>query len=666
MRPDNRPSVRPRRRWSLLRSPLRRWLFRGGNLDALQTKHTTHPWYVVLWLTGVDYFSTLGYQPGMALLAAGAIAPLATVLLVLVTLLGALPIYTQVARRSYAGQGSIAMLEHLLSGWHSKIFVLVLLGFAATDFVITITLSAADAAQHAIKNPLLHPYLAGLNMPITLGLLALLAIVFLKGFVEALGMAAAIAIPYILLNIVVLLRGGVAIAQHPEAVANWQAALWRGQADWTGLLIAAALIFPKLALGLSGFETGVSVMPLVADDRGEDAPTRPRAQADPPPYGRISATRTLLTAAALIMSVLLIAASLVTTLLIPPDKYRTGGEAAGRALAYLAHTYLGPTFGTVYDVSTILILWFAGASALAALITLIPRYLPRFGMAPRWVAFRRPLVLVLWLICVLVTWIFKADVEAQGAAYATGVLALMLSAAVAVALALRQPASEVHRGGTASPLLCWYFWLVSAVFAFTFVANVLERPDGMYIASAFIVFVLTSSALSRYQRATELRVADFRGADDASDALWQQIRGKRVHLVPLRESTPEQRTRKATEIAQYYQVKGPLAFMHVTLLDNRSEFMAPLRVRVSREGDNYVIAVSGATAIANTIAYSSEMLDPISIFLGLTRQPLMAQSFKFLLWGEGETGLLVYQILLRYWASTPQEDVRPLIFLMSE
>lgn len=240
MRPDHRPAVRPRRGWSLLRSPLGRWLFRGGNLDAMQATHTTHPWYVVLWLTGVDYFSTLGYQPGIALLAAGAIAPLATVLLVLVTLLGALPIYTQVARRSYAGQGSIAMLEHLLSGWHSKLFVLVLLGFAATDFVITITLSAADAAQHAIKNPLLHPYLAGMHMPITLGLLALLASVFLKGFVEALGMAAAIAIPYILLNIVVLLRGGVAIAQHPEAVAHWQAALWHGQADWTGLLIAAA------------------------------------------------------------------------------------------------------------------------------------------------------------------------------------------------------------------------------------------------------------------------------------------------------------------------------------------------------------------------------------------------------------------------------------------
>ena len=83
-------------------------------------------------------------------------APIATVILVIVTLLGALPVYAQVAGRSYAGQGSIALLENLLTGWKGKVFVLVLLGFAAIDFVITMTLSAADAARHAIENPYLH------------------------------------------------------------------------------------------------------------------------------------------------------------------------------------------------------------------------------------------------------------------------------------------------------------------------------------------------------------------------------------------------------------------------------------------------------------------------------------------------------------------------------
>lgn len=646
------------RRTAPPKTALGRWLFHGGAPDEQHAEHETHPWYLVLWLTGVDYFSTLGYQPGIALLAAGALSPLATTILVVVTLLGALPVYSQVALRSYAGQGSIAMLENLLSGWTSKIFVLVLLGFAGTDFVITMTLSAADAAQHAIENPYLHEYLGEARLSLTIGLLALLAVVFLKGFTEAIGLATAVAIPYLLLNLVVLFRGFIEIARNPELLSNWNLSL-AARGDWTMLIVACGLIFPKLALGMSGFETGVSVMPLISggpEDKNGSSP----------PLGRIRSTRKLLAAAALIMSLMLITSSFVTTLLIPQEAYRIGGPASGRAIAYLAHQMLGNIFGTIYDISTILILWFAGASAMAGLLNLIPRYLPRFGMAPRWVAYRRPLVLVLFVITVIVTVIFDASVEAQGGAYATGVLALMLSAAVAVALALWQEFRTNDLDRRPPPLLSIYFWLISAVFAFTLVDNVIERPDGIIISSVFIAAVIVFSAISRYRRATELRVSDLSFADDSSSELWQKIIGKRVNLVPLRTNTAAARKRKAAEIRKYYAVRGPLAFIHVKLLDNRSEFIAPLQVRVMREEENFVVEVSGAIAIANTIAYISELIDPISIFLGLTRQNLMAQSLRFLLWGEGETGILVYSILLRYWEWTPEEDVRPLIFLMSE
>ena len=178
-----------------------------------------------------------------------------------------MPIYAAVAKRSYAGQGSIALLENLLPGWTGKIFVLVLLGFAATDFVITMTLSAADAARHAIANPYLHPVAGDSRMRVTLALLVLLAIVFLKGFKEAIRVADFVAIPYLALNVIVLLWCGWKVLSHPELFSHWHAALLSQHADWTAIFIASALVFPKLALGLSGFETGVSVMPLGVGSR---------------------------------------------------------------------------------------------------------------------------------------------------------------------------------------------------------------------------------------------------------------------------------------------------------------------------------------------------------------------------------------------------------------
>ena len=421
---------------TVLRLPLppkapENWLqrfFSKNNLARIsrQPEHT-YPWYIVLWLTGVDYFSTLGYQPGIALLAAGALAVPATAVLVLVTLIGAVPVYAAVAKRSYAGQGSIALLENLFSGWTSKILVLVLLGFAATDFVITMTLSAADAARHAIANPYLHPFAGGSHMRLTLILLLLLAVVFLAGFREAIRVAYIVAVPYLLLNLIVLLWCGINVLRQPVLLSHWHAALtMRG--DWTAVFIASALIFPKLALGLSGFETGVSVMPLVSGASKE----KPEETIP----GRIGNTRKLLVSAAVIMSVMLLLSSFFAGTLIPESAYKLGGAADGRAIAYLAHLYLGNIFGTVYDISTILILWFAGASAMAGLLNLIPRYLPRYGMAPDWVAYQRPLVLVLLTIDILVTLAFRASVNAQGGAYATGVLVLMLSAAVAVTVSL--------------------------------------------------------------------------------------------------------------------------------------------------------------------------------------------------------------------------------------
>jgi hypothetical protein len=638
------------------RSALGKWLMHGASPEEAGHAHEhAKPWYSVLWLTGVDYFSTLGYQPGIALLAAHALSPIATLVLVLVTLFGALPIYNQVARRSYSGQGSIAMLENLLPGWRSKLFVLVLLGFAATDFVITMTLSAADASEHIVENPLVKHVLHGGHVWITLVLLALLAAVFLKGFREAIGLAVAVGVPYILLNLVVVGAGFLEIARHPDKLSGWSFHLQR-EGSWAAIGLAACLIFPRLALGLSGFETGVAVMPLVQGD--------PADAHEPVPRGRIRSTQKLLAAAALIMSVMLLSTSFITAVLVPEEAYHEGGPAAGRVLSYLTHEMLGHGIGTIYDISTILILWFAGASAMAGMLNLVPRYLPRLGMAPRWVAYARPLVLVLFAIDVIVTLIFRADVEAQGGAYATGVLFLMFSAAVAVTLALWRERKE--GGSRRFPWSVVYFAIVSLVFAYTLGQNVRERPDGVIIASVFILCIIALSALSRYTRSTELRVERIVFVDQETELLWSGLVGKQVNLVPFKRWDPEAIRLKADEIRENYKVTGPLAFLHVELRDDRSEFSSVLRVKVRPLGKDYLIVASGAVATANAIAYLSELLDPISLFLGLTRQNSVGQAFRYLLWGEGETGILVYEILLRHWEWTPEDDIRPRIFLLSD
>ncbi|MER6944135.1 amino acid transporter [Nonomuraea sp. NPDC000554] len=618
---------------------LRSWLLEGLQTDRKQIEHgphVKHPWWRVMCLTGVDYFSTLGYQPGIAALAAGLLSPLATLLLVALTLLGALPVYRRVAAESPYGQGSIAMLEKLAPQWWGKFFVLALLGFAATDFVITMTLSAADATAHILENPFVPDFLQGQRVLVTLVLLALLGGVFLMGFTEAIGIAVVLVFVYLGLNAVVVAAAIVHLLEAPHLVVDWKQALTVNYSSPLAMIGLSLLVMPKLALGMSGFETGVAVMPVVKGDVQQ----------------RIQGTRRLLTTAAVIMSVFLIFTSFLTTVLIPHQEFLEDGKANGRALAYLAHGYLGDWFGTAYDVSTIAILWFAGASAMAGLINLVPRYLPRYGMAPEWTGAVRPLVLVFSVIGFAITIIFDADVDAQGGAYATGVLVLMLSAAVAVTLSAYR---KRQRGATAG------FGLIAAVLAYTLVDNVFERPDGVKIASFFIAAIIVTSLISRATRSTELRVTEVR-LDPLAEEFVNGAAGE-IHLIANEPHERDQReyNDKLREqwINHRLRSSEPVMFVEVSVPD-ASEFETELHVMGEERYGHKILRIE-SSAVPNSLAALLLYLrdrtgrPPHIYFHWAEGNPIVAM-LRYLVFGGGDVPPLTREVLRK---AEPDLERRP-------
>ncbi len=277
---------------------------------------------------------------------------------------------------------------------------------------------------------------------------------------------------------------------------------------------------------------------------------------------------------------------------------------------------------------------------MAGLLNIVPRYLPRYGMAPQWAKATRPLALVFTLIAIAVTLIFNADVDAQGGAYATGVLVLMTSAAIAVTLAMRK------RNQNWIPFL-----LIAIVFAYTTIQNIHERPEGIKIASFFILAIVVASLVSRVWRSTELRVERIELDDQAREFIRQAAKGT-VRIIANRLDTGDaleyeiKEREKRTD--NHIPPGEPTLFFEVTPGD-ASEFSGVLQVH-GEKIDGYKVLRAVSPAVPNAIAafllfLRNETGKLPHVYFGWSEGNPLSYLLKYIAFGEGDTAPVTHEVL---------------------
>lgn len=652
-------------------------------------------WLWVLSLVGVDYFSTLAYLPSIAVEAAGPLAPIAAGAVVLVTFVLALPVYWYVVGQSCDGRGATGLFEDLIPGWRGKLAVLTLLGFAAADFVITRSLSLADAAVHLIHNPhgqrLLerlpgnligdgHAYwpivehllrrLFEPQVAITLGLSVISFALWqlLKRGVTGriMWVTAAAVCAYLALSAFVIGSVLIYVARNPAIWHSWQQSLFVAPPHgvptapnsiapsnyawlypWLGAVLWS---FPQMALGLSGFEMIMTVAPQVSG--GSDSTNT---------AGRIRNTRKLMLTAASIMAVYLVSAVVATTLVVPHSALEPTGLAEHRALAYLAHgsplangtsatsinALFGDRFGDLYDLSTVFILCLAGATVTLGLQNLLPHYLNRLGMEVSWAGKVGAILHILNAIVLLVTVVFKASPSSQQWAYATSVLVLLAGAALAALKCVRQ---APQRG-----VFYWLFVPIAASAAGFFLVmtglTAFINHSGLTIALAFVLAILISSFVSRWIRSTELRFEGFAFADEHTRRRWEHLcqSGPKV-LAPHRPGRVSLAEKYAV-LQRDYRLDSttPVIFIEATLGDPSNFYQKPL-MQIGRERELEVIRVCQCVSISHVLAAICLELcrgngDPPEIIFGWSNESPLAANLNFLLLGEGNIPWMVKELV---------------------
>jgi len=660
---------------------------------------TAWPW--VMCVIGLDYLSTLAYQPSIAFAAAGRLAPLVTVLVACVTLFFALPVYWYIAGRSPHGGGSTALLERVIPGWFGKLLLLVLLGFGAVDLVFTRTFSAAAAAEHLTFNP--HPqwqltldsttqqgeewrqqlppwakvrsegfwHRQTVVMLIVLVLGTVAGLIFFKGYTRNFIRLAVLTVAlYLGLTLIVVGSGVWYLIERPELVNAWWVDVWTGNwkpgahvrpaTDWGVLLGTCIPLLPALCLGLSGFEFTLMAMPLVRG-RASDSPENPR--------GVIRNTRILLAVAAITMSCYLLTSTLVTTVLIPPAAHDVNGQAKYRSLAYLAHggaltdgqpaTAMNPVFGlafgTVYDAVTVGILALAGLSFALTLASWIPPYLNRLGMEFTWSMNWGVLAYLFLGVKFGVTLYYGADMDAHRAAYLTSVLALFAFASLAAMVDAWQRRREKgwQKAFRVPPL----FLLAVIVFVVCATSVAWDRRVGAVMAGGFIAVVLGVSIATRAWRSTEFRFEAFEFADKTSEFEWGRLKTSEYPiLVPIRAGLKDLRE-KEIEVRTRHRIPGavPVMFVMAELADPSDFHQKPL-VRIAREDGRIVIHITRCCSIPHALAAAAVEIATDGavpeVHFGWSAENPVTANLNFVLFGMGNVPWMVYTLIRR--ANVPE------------